>query len=170
MLKSQYSGKTHVEMYVEGKLSSKACFFKKNEEYVLIRAVPSAIIVIGFYIIIIHEWKFNTDRIEISYTACVTLCIHWDFHLHKKRRTQEVWLRLIVMENFDPDLKMYVPFEKNSNWWKIWSVYKTSKNIFRCNFEKDMIDWGIGNKHTPERDRRSRSVYVFYCLGTGQIF
>ena len=100
----------------------------------------------------------------MRYTACKTLCSHWDSRLDKKERTQEVSIGFLAMKKFDPDLKMYIPFEKNSSWWKVWFVFKTSKKIFRCQCEKDMIGWGIGKKHTPERDRRSRSVYKFLLL------
>ena len=150
---------------LKGNWLQKLVFFKKNEEYVLIRAVPSANIIIWFYIIIISKWKRNTDVVEMRYTACKTLCYHWDFRLNKKERTQEVSIGFAAMKEFDPDLKMYIPFEKNNfSWWKVWSVYKTTKKIFRCQCEKDMIEWGLGNKHTPERDRRSRSVYKFLLL------
>ena len=170
MLEGQCSAKTHVEMYVEGKLSLKARFFKKNESYVLIRLSRCYNHNNRFYIIIISKWKRNTDVVKMRYTACKTLCYHWDSRLDKKERTQEFSIRFATMKESDPDLKMCIPFEKNFSWWKVWFIYKTSKKIFRCQCEKEMIEWGIGNKHTPERDRRSRSVYIFYCLGTGQIF
>ena len=106
----------------------------------------------------------------MRYTACKTLCYHWDSRLDKKERTQEFSIRFAAMKESDADLKMYIPFEKNFSWWKVWFVYKTSKKIFRCQCQKEMIEWRIGNKHTPERDRRSRSVYIFLLLRYGPDF
>ena len=170
MLDGQCSAKTQVEMYVEGKLSLKACFFEKKWIVCFHQRCPVCNHNNRFYIIIISKWKRNTDVVKMRYTACKTLCYHWDSRLDKRERTQEFSIRFATMKESDPDLKMCIPFEKNFSWWKVWFVYKTSKKIFRCQCEKEMIEWRIGNKHTPERDRRSRSVYIFYCLGTGQIF
>ena len=140
-------------------------FLEENEEYVLVR----------------KRWFCNHhNRILYHHNPCMKvqnrLCWYdincrWNAlrscrHPFGSKKTYSRTLNEIHSDSeiWDPEFKMYLPMEQNSRWWKFSSVYKSFKNIFRCPCENNMRGWGIRKKHTPERDRRSRSVYIYLLL------
>ena len=114
-------------------------FSRKMKGMLSSQSFCSRILIIQFYIIINHKWKLQTDCSNFTYTTCAALCNDVDTRLGREKRTQELSLRFIAMENWDLKFKMTIFMKKNSNRWKFWSLFRTYKNISDVNVKRTWL-------------------------------